>query len=373
MSPTHKSWAQEPLGKEEKLITCLGEKLRERLDHLESLAASAAQNPAIGRTPAADTGPSEAVTTHVSSSTPTLIVAQSRSPDDASDASSCNPSAATPGDYHHVVPQLDGSPSALDLWDSPTHIDPSLLVRADHNDGIVPYSTTSIDCGCAGSHVQIWTQGPDPFGSGKVKILSFGPSATLADPYANNLRVETVCIIAALYNLGMHVGITEEMLCADNSLSPFFQSSAQSADDMVKANTICTAQTIFKTLKPDLRPSSEQITVEHHPYIDILPFPTLRKNLIIHQEEIDGDEFFHDVLTGLVCWGGAGIGRKDREASIGYASTGTPWDVRSWEARAWFLRKYWALLGGEDGELVRQSEWWRSMRGDDTLNMEVDS
>lgn len=98
---------------------------------------------------------------------------------------------------------------------------------------------------------------------------------------------------------------------------------------MVKANIICTVQRIFKTLKPDLRPSSEQITVKHHPYIDILPFPTLRKNLITHQEEIDEDEFFHDMLTGLVCWGGAGIGRKDREDSTGYASTGTPWDVRS--------------------------------------------
>lgn len=261
----------------------------------------------------------------------------------------------------------------MDLCYPPTHIDPSLLFRANTNDDIVPYLMTSIDCGCAGPHVQIWTQGTDPFSYGKAKMLSFGPSATPADPYVNNLRVETVCIIAALYNLGMHVGITEEILCAERSLSPFFQPSANSADDMVKANAICTAKRSFKTLKPDLRPSSEQITVEHHPYIDILPFPTLRKNLIIQQEEIDGNEFFHDVLTGLVCWGGGGIARKDRETSTGYASTGTPWDVRSWEARAWFLRKYWALLGGEDGELVRQSEWWRSMRGDDTLNMEVQS
>jgi hypothetical protein len=165
----------------------------------------------------------------------------------------------------------------------------------------------------------------------------------------------------------MHIGITEEMICAEKSLSPFFWPSVESADEMVKANAICTVQRIFETLKPDLRPGSEQITVNHHPYIDILPFPTLRKNLIIHQEEIDEDEFFHDMLTGLVCWGGAGVGRKDRQDSTGYASTGTPWDVRSWEATVWFLKKYWTLLGGEDGELVRQSEWWRSMRGDDTL------
>lgn len=180
----------------------------------------------------------------------------------------------------------------------------------------------------------------------------------------NHLRIETVCTIDALFALVAHVGITEEMLCADESLSPFFQFSPESADGMAS-----TVQGGFKTLKPDLRPNDEQITVKHHPYIDILPFPTLRKNLITHQEEMDEDEFFHDILTGLVCWGGAGVGKKDRQNSTGYASTGTPWDVRSWEAKVWFLNKYWKFLGGEDGELVRQSEWWRNIRGDDEPNI----
>lgn len=190
-----------------------------------------------------------------------------------------------------------------------------------------------------------------------------------ADPYANALRIETVCTTAALYNLGMHIGITEETLCADESLSPFFRFSAGSTDDVTKSKMIGTVQGIFKTLKPDLRPSSEQITIKHHPFIDILPFPTLRKNFITHLEEIDEDEFSNDILTGLICWGGAGVGKKDRDLSIEYASTGTPWDVRSWEAKMWFLKKYWHLLGGEHGELVRQSDWWRSIRGDDTLEM----
>ncbi|GLB21885.1 hypothetical protein AtubIFM61612_002435 [Aspergillus tubingensis] len=120
------------------------------------------------------------------------------------------------------------------------------------------------------------------------------------------------------------------------------------ADDTARSNLIRTVQETFKTLKPDLRPSQEQITIEHHPIIDILPFRTLRRNLITRQHDIDEDEFFEDMLSGLVCWGG------------------TPWDVRSWEGKLWFLKKYWALLGGEDGELVRQSEWWRSIRGDES-------
>ena len=269
------------------------------------------------------------------------------------------------------APQLDNTPAALSIWDPTTNVDPSLLVHDEKRDAPGPYLTTTIDCGCGSAHIQIQTQGPDSWSHGKFTVLNLGPSATAADPYANHLRVETLCNTAALSTLAMCVGITQEMLCADQSLSPFFSSSTVWADDLVKANMVCTVQSVFKILKPDLRPSREQIVIQHHPYLDIIPFPTLRKNLITHQQDIDEDEVFHDMLTGLVCWGGAGMGRRDRDISTGNATTGTPWDFRSWEARSWFLKKYWTLLGGEDGELVRQSEWWRSMRGDDPLEIEL--
>lgn len=363
MSPTLGSWA-------------LGEKLRERLDRLEALAASESRN--IEKNQAADTGPSEVVRT------PIHIITQSLPVFDASDGSGSSSFALTSGNFQHLIPQSDDSPSAPSVWESTTSVDPSLLNHDKHNYGsdlsvycssvaapedfqhrisksddspstlriwysttsldpsilirdknhvgLGPYSTIAIDCGCSSPHLRIRNNGPDPFSHGKARILSLGPVVSAPDPYANNLRIETVCITAALYNLGAHIGITEEMMCAEKSHSPFFWSSAELADDMVKANAICTVQKMFKTLKPDLRPGREQITVNHHPYIDILPFPRLRKNLITHQGDIDEDGFFHDVLTGLVCWGGTGIGRKDRQDSTGHASTGTQWDVRSWEA-----------------------------------------
>ncbi|KAF7595190.1 hypothetical protein BBP40_006934 [Aspergillus hancockii] len=298
------------------------EKLRERRSQLEALASSAA----LGQgTLAAGTDPSEVVPVHSLSRTPSRIIANGLPATEVSEVSVSSSSEATPGDPQQLIP-LSDSPSALSIWNSAAHI--------PRSDDVLPISDMW-DC--------------------------------TTDPYATNLRMESICTISALYTLGMHIGITEEMLCSDDSLSPFFRFSK---DDMIKASMVYTVQRIFKTLKPDLRPTREQITVQHHPYIDILPFPTLRNNLITHQGEVDEDEFFHDMLTGLVCWGGAGIGKKDREISTGSASTGTPWDVRSWEARGWFLKKYWTLLGGEDGELVRQSEWWRSIRGED---MEVHS
>ncbi|KAJ3568437.1 hypothetical protein NPX13_g6419 [Xylaria arbuscula] len=119
-------------------------------------------------------------------------------------------------------------------------------------------------------------------------------------------------------------------------------------------------QRIFHTVKPDLRPCSVQITENHHPYIDVLPFPTVRANLIRSMGSIDEDEFFIDSLSGLVCWGGTGVSRRD---SAG-AGTGTPWDTRSWEAKEWFVQKWWFVVGGEEGELVQQSKWWRALRGE---------
>ncbi|PYI11953.1 hypothetical protein BO78DRAFT_402706 [Aspergillus sclerotiicarbonarius CBS 121057] len=348
------------------------EKLRERMSHLEALAEATVQS-AAERVPAAGTGPSS-TTNPITESVPAY---------DASNVSISSSSVDTPGEgQHHIrqsdnsplaltigdVPHSVGTPSTLAMWDSTSYIDPSLLTLDKPNGSFELYWTTTIDCGCSSPHFHVRTEDADPLRYGEVRIFRFGSSAPAADPYANNLRIDRACTIAALYTLGTHLGITEEVLCAEEALSPFFRPSTGLADDMAKANMISTVQGGFKALKPDLRPNMEQITVEHHPFIDILPFPTLRKNLITHQEGIDEDEFFHDMLTGLVCWGGAGIGRRDRHLSTGYASTGTPWDVRSWEAKVWFLKKYWTLLGGDEGELVRQSEWWRSIRGDDTVD-----
>ncbi|KAJ6091298.1 hypothetical protein N7467_003267 [Penicillium canescens] len=395
------------------------EKLRERLSHLEALEAS--QRGSVEETLAVSTATSQATITEGS-----YITTQDPSIYHTSDIYAPSLSSGTQ-DFHHIVPQFEDNWSALSTWDSTatisqsdgtstvpsiwgsathtsqsenntppslspwdttalflrsfgtqsttgvsdpvaiTHVDPSVVMCEKHNDSSDPYWTTNIDCGCSIPHIQIRTQGPDPFTLRGFRLLSFTPTARIADPYVNTLRLETVCTIAALFNLGMHIGITQEMICAEDCRSPFYRSGAKS-DHPIEANTIGTVKGIFKALKPDLRPSSEQITVEHHPYIDILPFPTLRKNLIRHQhlEEFDEDQFFLDLLAGLVCWGGAGVGRRDRDQSTGFASTGTPWDVRSWEAKVWFLTKYWTLLGGEDGELVRQSEWWRGIRGEDT-------
>ncbi|KAL5361078.1 hypothetical protein BJX96DRAFT_151369 [Aspergillus floccosus] len=393
------------------------EKLRKRLEHLETLAAHVEQG-TLNRPPSESTGSSEAVT-NVTSISPSQVFEYTTPDCDALDtylSSTSVPSSSTePLGEHEYVPLTDPVPLAPAIWEPTTQlwqpdniqvqptwdatllapqstsflplalceftqrtpesddiaagpIDPS-LPDYKKNDTLGPCWTTTIDCGCSSPHFQIRTRGPTPFAPGEIRVVEFEPNGPVANPYANHLRIDTICTITALHTLGTHLALSEDVLCAEDSLSPFFRSSTGSSDDTAKSNMICSVQRSYKSLKPDLRPTREQIIFRHHPQIDIFPFPTLRKNLIIHQGVVDEDSFCLDALTGLVCWGSAGIGRKDRQSGIG--TTGTPWDVRSWEARAWFLKKYWDLLGGEEGELVRQSEWWRSMRGDDPLDVDT--
>lgn len=223
--------------------------------------------------------------------------------------------------------------------------------------------TDYVDCGCPVRHVQIRL--PKATGEKKYQIVSIGPSYFPADPYMNCLRIERMCYVDAMWSNCLHLGLNLESFCGDHVISPFCRRTQKAVDDGANDSMVLTVQSLFGTLKPDLRPIREQITVIHPPYIDALPFPTLRKNIIRNLEDVPEEAMFQDLLDGLVCWGGAGIGRTDRDRSTGRVTTGSPWDGRSWEAKPWFIKKYWELLGGEEGELVRQSEWWRNIRGEE--------
>ena len=263
------------------------------------------------------------------------------------------------------------SPTDVTLWD-PTiaAIDPSTLFLEKDMACRPQPRFEYVDCGCMRPHIQVSaTAGPREYRNQQSQDP--GPDAFAPNPYASTLRVDRMCIAQAVWANCAHIGITEAMFCDDESISPFFRPCGKAIDDGGLGGgsdaVVRTIQDIFKTLKPDLRPLKEQITVKHHPLIDVLPFPTLRKNLIEGGNAFVEEELYYDLLNGLVCWGGAGISSRDkRDSSSASISTGTPWDCRSWEARIWFVQKYWELLGGEEGELVRQSEWWRNMRGDET-------
>ncbi|RGP81526.1 hypothetical protein FLONG3_258 [Fusarium longipes] len=117
----------------------------------------------------------------------------------------------------------------------------------------------------------------------------------------------------------------------------------------------------FQALSPDLRPTDKQLTIGHHPYVDVIPFKSFRENLIQALEHdppiIDEGILCHDILDGgFICWG---AGRNPHGMAAG-----VPWDSRSWEPKVWFLMKYRELAGDWEGELWKSARWWHSVRGE---------
>ncbi|KAM5345956.1 hypothetical protein ACJ41O_011817 [Fusarium nematophilum] len=107
---------------------------------------------------------------------------------------------------------------------------------------------------------------------------------------------------------------------------------------------------------PDaLRPTALQTAVRHHPWIDLIPFPHLRDNVLRMLEAgvLDQKALGVDVLdvqgngcnaASLIVWGDA-------------------WDPRGWEASVPFLRKWGMLLQGCPA-LLEATNSWRQKRGE---------
>lgn len=180
----------------------------------------------------------------------------------------------------------------------------------------------------------------------------------LPNVYANNLRLKQFTTIAALRASIESLGLTFSMLSNPETESPFYRGPL--SKDV--AGMVITKEK-FDDVAPHLRPTIAQIRHRHHPYLDGLPFPTLRERIIeacsLESPILDEEELCDDLEKGgLICWGSY-LG--DGNCATG---SGAPWDFRSWEAQPWFLRKWWFFIGGSQGELFQQTRWWHEMRGD---------
>ncbi|EPE36388.1 hypothetical protein GLAREA_05726 [Glarea lozoyensis ATCC 20868] len=105
-----------------------------------------------------------------------------------------------------------------------------------------------------------------------------------------------------------------------------------------------------------LRPTQLQRTVEHHPWIDLFPFPALRDNILRQGEEFDDDELCYNLVevchapserSGLIVWG-------------------EPSEPRNWEVSEGFLERFAWVLGG-CWELRDSTNYWREKRGEELL------
>jgi len=110
------------------------------------------------------------------------------------------------------------------------------------------------------------------------------------------------------------------------------------------------------TLPATLRPTAVQLTMPHHPWLDLLPSPQMRDNLIRAQDGYDAE---------VLCEGmkGTGSAYAGRTGIIVWTRS---WDPEGWEVTEPFVREWgWTLKGCED--LMRATDRWRAERGEQAL------
>jgi hypothetical protein len=170
-------------------------------------------------------------------------------------------------------------------------------------------------------------------------------------------------------------------------------------DTLFYGSSLITSITSPASLPQALIPTERQMQLVHATWINILPFPRMRENLIRFEACFNHAEFLDDLVGGLVDTGRffrgpAGPFGKDTHRTIsglhndrettgldiavvddaddddeitstrnGLIIWGEPYQAEAWEATPGFLRKWaWAVVGCE--ELIASTNRWRGMRGE---------
>lgn len=152
-------------------------------------------------------------------------------------------------------------------------------------------------------------------------------------------------VFRALASNAESLGIGIRRVLDDDSISPISDPSHNMQAKMVP---------------PTLLPTRLQKDVPHHPWIDILPIPVLRNNLLLAQDKYDEDR----LCAELIGYDQASNGR------CGMILWGEPWDPAGWEVTEDFLQRWgWAVSGCR--ELLAATNYWRRRRGKPVLSPKV--
>ncbi|KFZ17441.1 hypothetical protein V501_01715 [Pseudogymnoascus sp. VKM F-4519 (FW-2642)] len=134
-----------------------------------------------------------------------------------------------------------------------------------------------------------------------------------------------------------------------------------------------------------LLPTQLQATVEHSTWIDLIPFPRMRDNLIKPKAEYDPVELARDLIGDLVDFASAydlsrpsdtddventlDLSKRENETTAsrnGLVIWGEPHCPENWEVTPGFLEKWrWTLEGCQD--VLDSSNRWRLLRDEEPL------
>lgn len=113
----------------------------------------------------------------------------------------------------------------------------------------------------------------------------------------------------------------------------------------------------------DLQPTPLQKSTSYPFWINAIPFPRLRDNLIRMLGQYDSDGLLYDLGQGLY------EGFDDAERR-GYLVWGDPWSADGWEVSEGFVRKWGFLLAG-CVDVIESTNRWRDVRGEERLILEI--
>jgi hypothetical protein len=156
-------------------------------------------------------------------------------------------------------------------------------------------------------------------------------------------------VLDALARNAAMMGFPPEGLCADSFVSPFNDVGPRLPHTILPPPA-------FPTI---LAPTALQRKIQHHPWIDLFPFPRFRDNMLraLDTGHFDEDELCLDILDV----NGNDLGDKPALIVWGESS-----DSRAWEVSVPFLRKWGWLVRGCP-EILEGTNYWRGLRGEGPL------
>ncbi|KAL2827161.1 hypothetical protein BDW59DRAFT_144348 [Aspergillus cavernicola] len=161
--------------------------------------------------------------------------------------------------------------------------------------------------------------------------------------------------LITLSKLNFQRAVQDNMIAVGMSIEWTKDNNALSIFNLTGPSCISAAEDI---VPPALQPTLIQSTTPHHPWLDVLPFPQIRDNLIkaLTRGSLDERELCRDLMV----WGVTG--------NIGLCMLvwGSPWDPRNWEITELFMRK-WGWVLQECPEILVSTNQWRRNRGEGPL------
>lgn len=116
-----------------------------------------------------------------------------------------------------------------------------------------------------------------------------------------------------------------------------------------------------------LHPTVLQCTIPHEDWIDLMPHPIWRDNLIRAAGTYDEDSLWSDCIGGL--FDGFPADEIERRGILAWSPT---WNLSGWEISEGFKKKWGWLFKGTEDIVLEATNRWRRERGEEEMVWEVE-